>query len=171
MTKKKPATKSETDPALQFLGRYRPAAVRVSMLQARLDRLRERAKVPPGPHLDGLPHGRGATSDAVGDLVVRITEAESELKEAQDEAERLRREIRAAIRAMPSATPNDVRMQTILETRHIDGERWPLIAWLLFGEEDDFEERQESYLRRTNRLHGEALQALSKILPRRGETS
>ena len=164
MTKKKPATKPETDPALQFLGRYRPAAVRVSMLQARLDRLRERAKAPPGPQLDGLPHGRGATSDAVGDLVARITEAESELKEAQDEAERIRQSIRAAIRAMPSDTPNDIRMQTILETRHLDGERWPLISWLLFGEEDGFEDHQESFERRTFRLHGEALQALSKII-------
>lgn len=165
MTKRKPTRNqdSETDRALRFLSRYRPAAERVTLLQRRLERLRERAESPPGPVLDGLPRTR-ARPDRIGDLLARIDECKADLEAAQAEAATLRQEIKKKITAIPSDSVARERQRTVLQARHLDGETWGGVAWCLFGDREDFDDKTESYTRQCHRIHGEALQELSKIL-------
>lgn len=65
---------------------------------------------------------------------------------------------------MPSATEDQVRQRIVLESRYIDGEKWPMVTWLIYGEAENYEDKQESFLRLTNRIHDRALKSLSEIL-------
>ena len=158
--------KPDPDEARRFLERYRPAAIHAALLKERLTRLRERATAPPSQKLDGMPHAKGATADKTADLAARILDTEQELAAAQEEADRLRVELRREINALPTKTENDIRRRELLTARYLDAENWGTICWCLFGQESDFEDedRRESYQRRTFKLHTEALQSLSKIM-------
>ena len=53
--------------------------------------------------------------------------------------------------------------QTAIEMRYIDGLRWWPICEALFSQESDYEEKADKYLKKTHKIHGSALLALSKI--------
>ena len=156
--------KPDPDKARRFLERYRPAAERVTLLKRRLERLQERATAPPSPTLDGLPHAPGHEPDRIGDLLARIDECKADLEAAQAEAATLRQEIKKKISAMPGDSVARERQRTVLQARHLDGETWVGVAWCLFGDREDFDNKVEGYTRQCHRIHGDALQELSKIL-------
>ena len=157
--------KPDLDRARRFLERYRPAAVRVTLLEKRLQRLQDRASGPRAARLDGLPHGN-MTSDQTGELAAELEDTKSELQEARAKADAIRAEIRRELNALPRESETDERIVMLLRARYIDGEPWSGINEILFGGEDDFEDedRKESYLRRCHKLHKQALETLSKII-------
>lgn len=53
----------------------------------------------------------------------------------------------------------------MLQTRYLDLEPWTGVAEVLFGQRDDYEDRQESFLRRVHKIHGKALAALAELVP------
>lgn len=65
---------------------------------------------------------------------------------------------------MPGDSVARERQRTVLQARHLDGETWVGVAWCLFGDREDFDNKVEGYTRQCHRIHGDALQELSKIL-------
>lgn len=158
-------TKPDLDRARQFLARYLPAKTRVELLQTRLQRLQDRASGPRPARIDGLPGPpRGTTGDPVGELATELEDTKSELQEARAKADAIRAEIRQEIGYLPRETENDERARLVLLGRYIDGEGWDTINELLFGDNEDYTDKQESYLRRCHKLHHKALYELSKIV-------
>ena len=164
MKSKRKPTLDPADRARSYLERYRPAAERVTLLQRRLERLRERATAPPSPTLDGLPRGTRAGPDRIGDLLALVDETEAELREAQREAGELRAEIRAAIRWMPGTTARAERERMLLLARYVDGERWRGCAEILFGDRENYIDQAQGFERQCHRIHNDALLTLSKTL-------
>ena len=53
--------------------------------------------------------------------------------------------------------------QTVIEMRYLDGAKWWAISAALYGSEDDYDEHEKRYLKRTFKVHGSALQSLARI--------
>ncbi len=104
------------------------------------------------------------TSDKVGDLVARLEDTKVEFSEVQAEAAEVRKEIMREINAMPCVDENQARMRELLRARYIDAESWKTVCWCLYGDADDYVDRQESFMRRCFKLHKTALKVLKNIM-------
>lgn len=88
----------------------------------------------------------------------------AEAQEARAHAVALYHEIDAAIKRI--SCPGWPDQRAVLQMRYLDGCRWLEITEMLFGGDPDyFDERQDSFLRRTHKIHGKALAALAKLVP------
>lgn len=154
---------SETEAVKDWLWKLREAVADATLTEERLDALRSRAEAPRTSSLDGLPHGDGFTADRVGDIVARIEETAAECSRLWRRVGDLRREREEAIRRIKCRGFADLR--GVLRLRYVDGETWPDTAFVLFGNREDFTEREDSYIRRCFKLHGRALHELAEILP------
>lgn len=56
-----------------------------------------------------------------------------------------------------------VEERQVMYARYMDGQDWRTITRAVFGGLPDFEEKEESYLRRIHRIHGRALVNINKI--------
>lgn len=144
-----------------WLSGYAAARREAALLRARADVLRMRASAPATPKLDGLPHSSGFDGDRIGGAVGTVDEVEREIAELERRATEIYREIDDAVLMLDG--PRAVDWRTLIRLRYIDGCEWPDISFLLFGDKEDFSEKEDTYLRRAFRLHSEALAALEKL--------
>lgn len=147
-----------------WLQRYQEAARDSEALDSRVANARAKAEAARTSHLDGMPRGGGFAGDSLGVAVARIDELEREAAEARAHAVTLYHEIDGAIKRISGPGWPDQR--AVLQTRYLDGCKWLEIAEMLFGgDPDDFDEKQDTYLRRCHKLHGAALAALAELVP------
>ena len=59
--------------------------------------------------------------------------------------------------------------KAVIRMRYIDGCKWNEVTEMLFGNEEDYDDKRESYLRRTTKLHERALINMARII-KAGET-
>ena len=65
-------------------------------------------------------------------------------------------------KALPTEkrNPDD---KLVIQLRYFDRLGWPEVAETLFGSREDFDDKYDSYMRRTLRIHGTALVELAEI--------
>lgn len=146
-----------------WLRRYRELQADAGRLWDRLEDLRVRVESARTAHLDGLPHGSRGDADRIGADLSRLEDLEQEAREVQQEATTSRRAIEAAIRKISGRGWADWR--EVLRLRYIDGLRWEDVSEHLFGDNPDFWNKPELFLRRTFKLHKAALEELEKLVP------
>ena len=151
-----------TDQVKAWLARYGSIAREIALLEARADALRTRETSPASPTLDGMPRAPGFAGDRIGGMVGAIDRIEQEVKEKRREAAVVYNEIDAALHQISG--PHAAERRTVLQCRYLDGTQWTDVAFLLFGDKDDFNEREESYGRRVFNIHKAALQDLAQVL-------
>lgn len=147
----------------QWLHHYTELQLDADRLWDRLEDLRGRVESARTAHLDGMPHGNSRDADRIGGDLARLEDLESEAAAVQQEATAARRKIEAAIKQIYCRRWSDLR--ECLRLRYIDGLRWEDVAEHLYGDSQDFWDRQEAYLRRTFKLHKTALDALAQFVP------
>lgn len=155
--------KEKSENIKNWLRRYQEAARDSEALDSRVANARAKAEAARTSHFDGMPHGSGFAGDTLGAALARIGELEQEAQEARAHAVALYGEIDAAIKGISG--PGWPDMRAVLQMRYLDGCRWIEIAELLFGQQDDYEERADSFLRRVHKIHGAALAALAEFVP------
>lgn len=146
-----------------WLRRYQELHVDADRLFDRVDEMRGRIQSARTADIDGLPHSQSRDGDRMGSDLAHLEELEQEAVEAQQEAAAARREIRAAIRQIIG--PRWADRREVLRLRYLDGLRWEDTAEKLFGDNPDFWDKPEIYLRRAFKLHNRALEELSKFVP------
>lgn len=147
----------------RWLHRYQELQEDANRIFDRLEDLRGRVEAARTSPPDGLPHGSRGDADRIGADLSRLEELELEAAEAQQEATAARREIAGAIRKISG--PRWADRREVLRLRYLDCLRWEDCAEKMFGDSQDFWDRQEIYLRRCYKLHGEGLAELSEIVP------
>jgi DNA-directed RNA polymerase specialized sigma24 family protein len=155
--------KQQNEALKQWLHRYGELQRDADRLYGRLDDLRGRVESARTAHLDGMPHGSRGDADRIGGIVAELEEIEREAVEAQEAATATRREIAAAIKRISG--PRWADRREILRLRYLDGLRWEDAAEKMFGDFQDFWDRKEIYLRRSFKLHSQALEELSNYVP------
>lgn len=124
----------------------------------RLDRMVMTMAAPPGPDMTGMPRGSGTPTDRTGMMVARKLELEEQIKESIAEERRENAAIERMIRKLDH--PDE---RAVIRLRYFDRAGWDEIAGALFGDRQDYLDKEETYQKRTFRLHGRALLALAKV--------
>lgn len=155
--------KQQNEALKAWLRRYQELRRDADRLFDRLEDLRGRAEGARTAHLDGLPHGSRSDADRIGGIVAELEDLDRAALEAQQEVTAARREIAAAIKQIHG--PRWADRREVLRLRYLDGLRWEDVAERMFGDSQDFWDRQETYLRRCFKLHGESLEELTNYVP------
>ncbi len=152
----------ETDAIKQKLEHYAAFQRRIDNQIERLEYLESVIGSPSGPNLTGLPGGGDDGTSKTERQVLKKLELQQTIRDmiAAEAAEH--KELEAMIEQMRS--PDE---QTVIEMRYFDHAKWWPVCAALFGEETDYEEKADKYLKRTFKIHGSALQALAKIYKQR----
>ena len=54
--------------------------------------------------------------------------------------------------------------RAVIRIRYIDRENWRTVAKMMFGMNDDFDYREDTYIRRVHKIHGSALLDMARIM-------
>ena len=154
----------ETDEIKALLEAYAIYQKRIDNAEERLAYLESTMGAPSSPNLSGMPSGsHDGTSKQERDLIKKL-ELEEKLGDMYVEENRKREEIEELIALMEN--PDE---QTAIEMRYLDRAGWRSISAALHGNEPDYDEHEQRYLKRTFKIHGHALQSLAKIYNARKE--
>ena len=109
-------------------------------------------------NITGMPSGGGDGSSKQERLLLKKEELEEKLRNMYAEENRLREKIEDMIEQMKN--PDE---QTAIEMHYLDGAKWKAVSLALYGNEPDYDENEERYLKKTFKIHGSALQTLLRI--------
>ena len=151
-----------TDDAKAWLRRYADLLREVELLRARADAIRSRAASPPTSALDGIPRAPGFEGDRLGGVIGVADTIERQAAGKESQAAATYAEIDAAIQQINGKKAIEIR--TALQCRYLDGLPWAEINFLLYGDRENFSEREDTYLHYTFNFQKQGLEALAAIL-------
>ena len=152
----------------EWLNRYLLLMQDADALILRAETLRDRVASPQSPNTDGMPHNSSKDTDRIGNLIALIDDIETEARQKIAEANGIYRELNTTIKRIQGKGSADKRL--VLQMKYIDGFKWYDINDVLWLKKTDYTEREESYLRRTFKIHQAALLDIAEILAENGET-
>ena len=109
-----------------------------------------------------MPRSPGFAGDRLGDVIGIADALDREAAEKELDAAALYNEIDGAIRQIEGK--HGVERRTVLQCRYLDGQAWGGVTYLLFGDRVDFNDKEDSYARRTYMIHKAALEDLAQVL-------
>lgn len=116
--------------------------------------------------ITGMPSAHNSSNDRITDLIAKKIEIEESVRTAVEIQKKERARIEKAVMQLSSP-----KCRALIRHRYIDGNTWEKTCSLIFGKLDDYEEKQESYLRRVFLIHGDALKELTEIISANEEYS
>lgn len=152
----------ETSSVKSWLLRFNEAQRTLELLRERLDLAETAAHSPRSSISDGMPHGSGNPVDTLGKTVAKLDKLRSQVAAAEIKANSLYEEIETAIGKIGGARCAERR--TVLQLRYLDSVDWSGVNSALFGDRENFLYKEDSFMRRTFYIHGDALKKLGDIL-------
>lgn len=156
----------ETDAIKKRLEDYAAYQRKIDNQIERLETLTATMGSPSTPNLSGLPSGGGDGTSKTERQILKKIELEEKIRAMIQQERQWRGELQALIDMIKS--PDE---QTVIEMRYFDREKWWAISAALFGNEPDYDEHERRYLKRTFKLHGSALQALTRAMKEKEQTN
>lgn len=126
----------------------------------RLERLESKLTSPRSAALTGLPGAAASDPDRLAHALAELEELRTENRKRAAALRDLRHRIEGAVRLIDG--PDWANQRAVLRMRYIDGERWEVIAQLLFWRDPDFQMKQDSYIRRVYKIRKAALRTLAR---------
>ena len=111
------------------------------------------------PEVTDMPKAQNPAQDRIGIMVVNKMDMESQVRNLIKYQEGERKWIQGLVVHVKNADE-----RACIRMRYIDVESWSKVSFMLFGHNDDYDERRDSYLRRTTKLHGRAIQKMAEYL-------
>lgn len=125
----------------------------------RLERLVSKMTGAGAQVISDMPKTPGTTGDRMGDLVARKDDLETSIRAAVEERSQKRKKIEAILSRLRRSDE-----KAVIRMRYIDREGWNTVAELMFGSRDDYESKEDTYLRRVHKVHGAALQNMAEAM-------
>lgn len=140
------------------LRRYHLKETDIEMQTERLERLEAKMYSVSSPMLSDMPKAPTPSHDQIARLVAQKEELTRIINQMVTEQEEERKRIEDVLCQIPS--PEE---RAVIRMRYLDGEKWEMVSFLIFGADPEYVGREESYIRRTTRLHGQALAHMAKL--------
>lgn len=156
----------ETDAIKKRLEDYAAYQRKIDNQIERLETLTATMGSPSTPNLSGLPSGGGDGTSKTERQILKKIELEEKIRAMIQQERQWRGELQALIDMIKS--PDE---QTVIEMRYFDRMKWWPICSTLYSNEPDYEEKADKYLKRTFKLHGSALQALTRAMKEKEQTN
>lgn len=109
--------------------------------------------------ISGMPRATGTTGDRIGSMIGQKEELEASIRSDVKEQSDKRRLIESILARLQHSDE-----RAVIRIRYIDRESWNIVAELMFGSCDDYEGKEDTYLRRVHKVHGAALQNMAKVM-------
>ncbi len=141
------------------LTRYRRLVRKLNNQNQRLKVVMTKLYTVGSPTLSDMPKNPSPSNDYETDLLDRKQHIEHMISVLEPERKQKSEMFEEKIGMIDN--PDE---QAVLQIRYLDCEKWDTVNRMLFGEEEDFFDRTDSYMRRTQLIHGRALQSLANIM-------
>ena len=128
---------------------YREMSRDIENQNERLERIKTKLIGVGAQSITDMPKSPSPTDDRTVELIQQKMELEEEIREVVEK----RRAERAFFESV-----------AVLRVRYIDNASWDEVVDVLFGGKEDLLEREDIYLRRVYKLHGQALLSMAKYI-------
>ena len=155
---KKTKTEKETDAIKERLQSYAALQRRIDNKIERLVYLESITGSPSSPNLSGMPGGSGDGNSKTERQIIQKEELKSEIKDMTRREYKERTELERLVKEM-----QDPDEQTVIEMRYFDNVKWRPICDALYSSNPDYIDKVEKYMKRIFKIHGSALQTLTRI--------
>lgn len=155
---KKTKTEKETDAIKERLQSYAALQRRLDNKIERLVYLESITGSPSSPNLSGMPGGSGDGNSKTERQIIQKEELKSEIKDMTRRECEERTELERLVKEM-----QDPDEQTVIEMRYFDNVKWRPICDALYSSNPDYIDKVDKYMKRIFKIHGSALQTLTRI--------
>ena len=155
---KKIKTEKETDAIKERLQSYAALQRRLDNKIERLVYLESITGSPSSPNLSGMPGGSGDGNSKTERQIIQKEELKSEIKDMTRREYKERTELERLVKEM-----QDPDEQTVIEMRYFDNVKWRTICDALYSSNPDYIDKVDKYMKRIFKIHGSALQTLTRI--------
>jgi len=152
-------TRYDTDAVKYRLIEYRERAKDIESQTERLDRLEMKILSIGSPTLSDMPKSPSPPQDRTTALIADKIDLENDIRQAIAEQRREKEAIEVILRKLRHSEE-----RAVIRMRYFDGASWNDVVDMLFGGKDDFLGKEDTYLRRTHKIHGSALLNMALII-------
>lgn len=138
--------------AKKRLAAFRDLQQTIDFKTERLERMAAKLTSIGSQQITDMPKAPSGPGDRMAEAIARKVDLEREI---QQDIARERAEFDAILLITKAMAKPDE--QIVIQLRYLDGAKWKEIAEALYQQRDDYEEKQDDYLRQTFRKHGTAL--------------
>ena len=145
--------------AKAWLTEYMDGERELFMQYERLELLREKMYNVGSPEMTDMPKAPSPEVDKLSLLVSRDIDLSNKIDQLVEEQTVRRVRIEKVVDALSGPD-----LRAVIRLRYLDGESWEKINSLMFGSDDEFFERVDSFMRRVFVIHGNALREVADIM-------
>lgn len=125
----------------------------------RLERLVSKMTAAGAQVISDMPRSSGSAGDRLGVLVAQKEDLELSIRAAVEAQSQKRRKIESILSTLRHSDE-----KAVIRIRYIDRESWNTVAELMFGSREDYNDKEDTYLRRVHKVHGAALQNMAAAM-------
>lgn len=118
----------------------------------RVERLEMKMTSIGSPVISDMPKAASPSHDKIGSMIAQKEELEICIREDIQKQEKERAEIEIILKQLKHSDE-----RAVIRMRYFDGASWNDVVDMLFGGKTDFLGKEDTYLRRTHKIHGSAL--------------
>ena len=128
-----------------------------------LDRLQTKMEGVGAQNITDMPRSPSPSNDRLSDLMSQKIEIEEMIREDVEHQKSERKFIESVLKHLKSADERGV-----IRFRYLMGLSWYDVTDAMFGAKGDYLGKEDSYLRRITKLHGQALLSMAKYIEEKG---
>lgn len=148
----------DVDAVKNRLNAYRDKEREIDVKVERLETLVSKIKSIGSPRMSDIPKAPGVSSDKIARDLERKEELQASISSAVADQRTERKAIEAVLEKLKVSDEREV-----VCIRYFEGNSWSEAAKIMFGMKADYERKQDTYLRRTFKVHGAALLHIAMI--------
>lgn len=148
----------DVDAVKSRLNAYRDKEREIDVKVERLETLVSKMKSIGSPVMSDMPKANGMSSDRIARNLEHKEELETAISAAIFEQKAERAAIELELKMLDTSDEREV-----VRIRYFEGNSWSEATKIMFGMKADFERKQDSYLRRVFKIHGNALLHIAMI--------
>lgn len=138
---------------------YREMAREIENQIERLERINTKLIGVGAQSITDMPKSPSPTDDRTVELLQQKTELEEEIREVIERRKTERSFFESVIKNLRRSDE-----RAVIRVRYIDNASWDEVVDVLFGGKEDLLEKEDIYLRRVYKLHGQALLSMAKYI-------